>query len=339
LRVAFVTVGDTSRRTGGYLYNARLVQGLRARGIEVGEVVASGASLEEQERAARKPRSPLDPCAFDAVVVDALARVAVSPYLDRWRSETQLVALVHELPSVAGEADPEPESALLRADLIVTVSRHAREVLESRSVPAGRIRVVPPGFDHLPVPERESGAPRGDRVLCVAQWIPRKGVLDLIRSWKGRSGRDGVLELVGETEADLAYSERVYGAIAGDETVVVRGAVDDAALAEAYAGAGLFALPSSYEGYGIVFAEALAFGLPVVACETGPVPELVGRGTAVLVPPGDVEAFSRAFDRLIGDPDLRERMSAAARRRVATLPRWEDTVEGFVKSLREVVRL
>src|SRR5215210_3438640 len=52
LRVAFITVGDTGRKTGGYLYNARVVSGLRKAGFEIEEVVAGGASTEEQRRAA-----------------------------------------------------------------------------------------------------------------------------------------------------------------------------------------------------------------------------------------------------------------------------------------------
>lgn len=122
-----------------------------------------------------------------------------------------------------------------------------------------------------------------------------------------------------------------------DGSIVVSGAVDDAALARAYAAADLFALPSRYEGYGIVYAEALSFGLPVLACDVGPVPELVGGEAALLVPPGDGGALSEALDLLLGDAALRRRMSAAARRRAAGLPRWEDTTAAFRRVLWEAV--
>jgi glycosyltransferase involved in cell wall biosynthesis len=95
-------------------------------------------------------------------------------------------------------------------------------------------------------------------------------------------------------------------------------------------------LPSRYEGYGIVYAEALAHGLPVIACDVGPVPELVGGEAALLVPPGDIEALSGILDLLLGDPALRGRMSAAARRRAEHLPRWDDAVVGLWRALREV---
>ncbi len=116
----------------------------------------------------------------------------------------------------------------------------------------------------------------------------------------------------------------------------MEGAVDDVALEAAYYSADFFVLPSRYEGYGVVYAEALAVGLPVVACEVGPVPELVGEDAAILVPPDDVEALSAAIDLLMEDPDLRTRMSAAAFHRAARLPSWRDTVEGFHEVLRSV---
>jgi glycosyltransferase involved in cell wall biosynthesis len=113
--------------------------------------------------------------------------------------------------------------------------------------------------------------------------------------------------------------------------------VDDAALGAAYAAADLFVLPSWYEGYGIVYAEALAHGLPIIACDVGPVPGLVGAEAATLLPPGEIGALSGALDLLLEDPALRSRMSAAARRRADYLPRWKDTVAAFRQVLEEAL--
>jgi glycosyltransferase involved in cell wall biosynthesis len=115
----------------------------------------------------------------------------------------------------------------------------------------------------------------------------------------------------------------------------VSGPVDDAMLGAAYAAADLFVLPSQYEGYGIVYAEALAHGLPIIACDVGPVPELVGEEAALMVPLDNVRALSGALDQLLGDPTLRSRMSEAAYYRAEGLPRWEDTTAGFIRVLRE----
>lgn len=345
LRVAFVTVGDTSRRTGGYLYNARVITGLRALGVEV--IVAGGASPKEQRESASRLGFLVNPASFDVVVVDALARIAAAPHLDRWRASVPVVAMVHELQSVAGEEigaehiarEREYEEPLLRADRLVAVSDHGKNLLEMRGIPSGRISVVPPGFDRFARVAEPSGADGPVRVLCVAQWIPRKGILTLVEAWAQIERPGAILQLIGETDADPDYTSRVRAAItaAPEGSITVNGVVDDAALENAYAGADLFALPSWYEGYGIVYAEALAHGLPVIACRVGPVPELVGRDAALLVPPDDADALSNALDQLIGDPTRRARMSEAARRRAAHLPRWEDAVTGFNETLQAAI--
>ena len=331
LRVAFVTVGDTGRRTGGYLYNGHVISGLRQRGLEIEEIVAGGASPDEQRTAAPRLGSTFDPSRFDTIIVDALARIAVAPHLDRWLSRRPVVALVHELPGVVGGSEPETvarerdyEEPLLRADRLVAVSDHGRNVLLDRGVSPGRIHVVPPGFDG--VPAGDASPARGDgsvRALCVAQWIPRKGIRTLVEAWTLRERRDAVLELIGETDADPDYAARVRAAIeaAPQGSIVVSGCLDDVSLGASYASSELFVLPSRYEGYGIVYAEALAFGLPIIACDVGPVPDLVGHEAAVLVRPDDKEALSAALDLLLGDPTLRMRMSAAASRRASRLPR------------------
>lgn len=347
MRVAFVTVGDTGRLTGGYLYNARVLAGLRREEIEVEELVASGASPTEQEEAAPRLSSLFDPQRFDVIVVDALARLVCAPNLDRWREVCPVVAMIHELPSVAApdpapaRRDRETEEPLLRAERLIAVSNHGSSILQERGVPAERIHVVPPGSDRLSSANAvaEPGA-RDDtsvRALCVAQWILRKGVLDLVQAWTAHERTGAMLELIGETDADPAYAASVRTAIADapDASITVTGPVDDAALGSAYAVADLFVLPSRYEGYGIAYAEALAHGLPVIACDVGPVPELVGAEAAILVSAGDVGALSGALDLLLEDLALRGRMAATARRRADHLPRWDDTVAAFRRVLEE----
>jgi glycosyltransferase involved in cell wall biosynthesis len=324
-----------------------VISGLRKREFEIEEVVAGGASPEEQRTAAPRLGSTFDPSRFDAIVVDSLARIAVFRHLDRWLSWQPVVALVHELPSVAGSgsglqtvpSERDYEEPLMCADRLVAVSDHGRNVLLGRGVSPGRIHVVPPGFDGLPVVVGSHVTrDRPVRALCVAQWIERKGILTLVEAWTLRERKGAVLELIGETDADPDYAVLVRAAIeaAPRGSIVVSGCVDDAALGASYGAADLFVLPSRYEGYGIVYAEALACGLPIIACDAGPVPDLVGREAAVLIRPDDREDLSAALDLLLGDFELRVRMSAAASSRASRLPRWKDTVAGFEQVLRTV---
>ena len=115
--------------------------------------------------------------------------------------------------------------------------------------------------------------------------------------------------------ADLGVSEGVRRA----------GRVSDEGLARLYGQARLFALATRYEGYGLVFDEALLAGLPIVTCATGAVPDTVPSGAGVLVPPGDAPAFAAALDGVLKDPVRCEALASAARAAGRTLPTWGDT--------------
>jgi glycosyltransferase involved in cell wall biosynthesis len=344
MRVAFITVGDPNRMTGGYLYHARLFAGLRARGLVVDEIVAStDPSPSGQQRASATLGTQLSAIQrADVLLVDALARIVIAPWLETCQAARPLVALVHELPSVAGGVATEEERAaedrLLHADALIAVSGHGRDILLARGIAAERIAVVPPGCDRLRSLPHDVPAPlTPPHALCVAQWIPRKGILTLVEAWNLLTPRETRLLLIGETDADPHYATEVHAAIARGRGLDVLGVVDDARLAATYRQASLFVLPSRYEGYGMVYAEALLHGLPVIACDVGPVPELLGSDAALLVPPDDPPALARALDRVLHDDVLRERMARAALRRGQGLPTWDDTVTRVEAVLRHAI--
>lgn len=342
MRLAFVTVGDTSRATGGHLYNARVLGGLRELGVQVEEFVASCEGVDEQHAAAADLGDCLDPAAFDVVCVDALARVACAPHLDRWLARAPVVAMVHELPSAARSGERPDEEPLLRADRLVCVSSHGASILEERGVAPDLIHVVPPGLDSPPPSERERVYEEDGvlRVLCVAQWIPRKGIAELVEAWNTLRAEyhrpAAVLELIGETETDPAYADRVRGAVASADDILVRGVVGDDELRRAYVAADIFALPSTYEGYGMVYAEAMSHGLPVLALDTGPVPEVVGEA-GLLVGAGDATGLVDTLHELLDDAALRRNLSGAALRRAGELSGWDSTVDGFLRALEAAV--
>ena len=336
MNIAFITVGDPTRLTGGYLYHAKVFALLRARGMVIDEVIASGAGRAAQAQAAAAFGRAFDPARYDVVVVDALARTVCAPHLDTWRMLRPVVAMIHELPSVAsGDHDLAGEAALLRADLLLAVSAHGARILQERGVPAERIRIVSPGRDRL-VDSEQRTTDNGQltTVLCVAQWIPRKGIHTLIQAWRLRQGGAAQLMLIGEVDADPVYAAMVRAAINGDPNITVRGVVDDTALSAAYRVASIFALPSRYEGYGMVYAEALSHGLPVVACTIGPLPELLADA-ALLVPPDAPAALAAALDQLIDDTALRATLAIRARARATTLPTWHEVADRFEQVVRE----
>jgi glycosyltransferase involved in cell wall biosynthesis len=113
---------------------------------------------------------------------------------------------------------------------------------------------------------------------------------------------------------------------------VVHGALDERALARRYAQADVFALPTEREGYGIVFAEALRHGMPIIAGDIDPVRRIVGDA-GVFVPPRRVRPLITAL-RLMTDAWLRGRLARSARVRARALPRWRTSQLLFVALVR-----
>jgi glycosyltransferase involved in cell wall biosynthesis len=116
-----------------------------------------------------------------------------------------------------------------------------------------------------------------------------------------------------------------------EDHIVFAGEADGSRLQAHYASADVFVLPTSYEGYGMVVAEALAHGLPVISTHTGAIAELVGNQAGILVPPGDVKALANALSQVLDDNDnsgvrVRERLARGARQVRDTLPTWDEAV-------------
>ncbi|HEX2861822.1 MAG TPA: glycosyltransferase family 4 protein, partial [Lacunisphaera sp.] len=170
-------------------------------------------------------------------------------------------------------------------------------------------------------------------ILTVARLNPRKGQLEVINALKGLSPeRRASLEywLVG-AHGKENYDQLLNAAAASaDFAVRFLGDIPDEKLGAVYAQADIFAMTPmphkhSVEGFGLVYLEAGAHGLPIVAHAIGGVPEAVIDGeTGLLVQPGDGTALTQAFDRLLGDPALRRQLGEAGRARSLSHT-WRDS--------------
>jgi glycosyltransferase involved in cell wall biosynthesis len=234
--------------------------------------------------------------------------------------------------------------AYRRARLLIVASDSLAEELRAGRLPPERVRVVPPGRD---VAEPPAGRPpdlrhgRRAAFLCVANWIQRKGILELLEAFARLPVGAATLHLAGETEVDTAYASRVTARLSGADLrgrVVVHGAVPRERVAELYAGADVFALPAYREPYGTVWGEAMAAGLPIAGWRAGNLPYLAQDGVeALMVTPGDGRALSAALERLALDESLRGRMGEAARRRALSRPTWEESARMFFAAVREAI--
>ncbi len=347
------STSDWAAPTGGYRYDRQMVAALRAAGwaIEVRHLpgtwpwpdTAALAAAEAQTTALADGTLVV----ADGLAFGALGAV-VAPQADRLR----WVALVHHpLHLETGLTDTQRRhlhAAECRAlkharQVIVTSARTARDVAAMGVAPQ-RIAVVEPGIEHPPAPPRPPGPrqPGPVRLLCVATLTPRKGHALLLQALAGLDMQglpDWELHAVGSptrdpaTAAALAAQARA-GALAS--RVHWHGEVDDAALHAHYADADLLVLPSLHEGYGMVVAEALAAGLPVLASSAGALAQTLPEGAGWQVPPGDVPALQAALARCIADPALRAHAAAGAAAAARQLPGWRAQAERFADVLGSV---
>ncbi len=156
----------------------------------------------------------------------------------------------------------------------------------------------------------------GNTILCVAHLYPRKDVATLLAAMT-RLSADAVLRVVG-TGPELARLRRRAEELRLASRVEFLGHVAFDRLAGEYRRADVFCLPSRQEGFGIVFLEAMAAGLPIVAARAGAVPEVVPDAMCgILVPPGSPDELAGALDRLLSSAGERHRMGEAGRRHVS----------------------
>ena len=195
-----------------------------------------------------------------------------------------------------------------------------------------RAIVVPPGRDQqagTEVSDLRDGARAA--ALCVANWLPNKGILELLDAAAALPPGMLRLHLAGDERAGTAYGQRVIRRIGGLPGRVVRhGPCNDAEVGVLYRSADLFVLPSRWETYGTAYAEAMDAGLPVIGWRSGNLPYLVDDGQqGIVITPGDIGALAAALRRLAEDEPERQRMGAAAAHRALSLPTWEQSAHQF----------
>jgi glycosyltransferase involved in cell wall biosynthesis len=351
LVLPLITLGDPGRLSGGYLYHLRMADAAPSHAARILFLSLPDwpFPLAALHGAAVLRRS--EKLGASALLLDSIATAFAGPALALRRLGVPMIAVLHQPPGGIDHGAvrertqaPLDRLALRRADLLIAASDHLAEQLVEAGFPRSRIRVVPPGRDVAPPP---GGPPpdlrKGRRAafLTVANWLPRKGIFELLEVFARLPAEAGTLHLVGDESAETRYAARVWSRLAETDLtgrVIVHGSLALEDVAALYRAADVFVLPASREPYGTVWGEAMAFGLPVVGWRAGNLPYLAeDRREGLLVEPGDMDALSQALIELALDGDMRRRLGAAAERRARSRPTWEASATLFFAAIREVV--
>ena len=349
----FVVPGSINQRTGGYIYNAKIVAWLRRRGwrIEVHEL--DGRFPIGDGRARQSLAATLSSLPDGArVVVDGLAMGGLPELVRNQRQRLEILALVHLLlADETGLTSTEcqrfhalEQQALGLCAGVVVTSGFTRARVANLGVDPALVRTVLPGTD----PARPASGPgpsNPPRLLCLASVIPRKGQDVLVRALATVDDLQWCCVCAGSLTRSPTFAhdvERLVREAGLSDRIEFPGECDEETVDALYDASSIFVLPSHFEGYGMVLTEAMARGLPVVATTGGAIPDTVPPETGVLVPPGDEVAMARVLRGLLSaSPDRaydsvgrsRTSLAAAARRHASSLPTWDRAADAFAEAV------
>lgn len=340
---SFLVPGDLGTRTGGYVYDRHIIEGLRARHWAV-EVLSPGEGYPAPDEGTLECTARVVGAVPDGalVVVDGLAFGVLPDLVREHARRLDWIALVHHPLALETGLDPGRRQALFDSErralahargVIVTSPSTAR-ALADFDVGASRIVVVEPGTEPAPLATGSGGDVLS--LLCVATVTPRKGHALLVEALAGLKDRRWVLHCAGSLAMDPACAGALRQTIDAHglrERVLLHGEQDEAGLRTLYAGADAFVLPSFHEGYGMALAEALAHGLPVISTRAGAIPDTVPDTAGMLVAPGNVGELRAALQRLMNDAAWRAQLGAGARAARDHPPSWARSSARFASAL------
>ncbi|MBL8045998.1 MAG: glycosyltransferase family 4 protein [Anaerolineales bacterium] len=354
MRVGLLIYGSLATLSGGYLYDRKLVEHLRAAGDEV-EIISvpwRNYAAHLTDNFLGELRQRLLSGQWEVLLQDELNHPSLF-LLNGWLKphvRYPIVSIVHHLR--CSELRPRwqntlygwVERAYLRSmDGFVFNSETTSAVVWKKAGMEGKPKphvVAYPAADHALTPGLKATPAPGVRestlkILFLGNVIPRKGLHALIDALAHVRGA-WQLTVAGRLDVDAKYVKDLRG-LKDPEGLVWLGQLSDDEVRVQLATHDVLAVPSSYEGFGIVYLEALAYGLPVIATTAGAAHEIITPGReGFLVPPENPAVLAQVLQTLIDDVTLLPTMRHAARHRFIAWPTWAESmgrVRAFLQNL------
>lgn len=352
--IRLLVPGNIHHHSGGNVYNARLVQGLKALGTDVEVLPVDGSWPEASAQARRRLGSILgargpDPGERGTVtLVDGLIAMDAPDELEfAAKTGRKTWVLVH----MPAPAHHEREARSLRAATgVLCTSTWASNILAARHGLHG-LKVALPGTD----PETLAGGSEPPHIVTVAALLPNKDQLLVVEALGGLQDLEWTASLVGSDDADEEYAGKVRSAVRSNGLggrIQLTGESSGHSLESAWQRADLSLLVSRAEAFGMVVTESLARGIPVVVRDgTGAVEALRlgtqgvdddgGRlpGTTVAFPadddPGNPARLSGVLRNWLEDPATRASWRDRAVEARSRLPGWDRTAAAVLDAVRD----
>lgn len=359
MRIGLLIYDSLDQISGGYLYDRKLVEYLQNQGDEIHLLSLPRRKTLHHIRdnfSARLARQ------FIALPVDVLlqdelnhASVLLLNRKITAKRGFSIISIVHHLRCM--EAGRPWEKALYRwmekhyltsVDGFIFNSHTTRRSVYQVAPETSRLPYIVawPAWNHLRANIDEGDIHR--RALCaeslklvfVGNLIPRKGLHILLQALSLVKDEKWDLTIIGDAETDQRYAKAMIQkihALSKQEQIHFLGRLDQSALEEQLLQAHVLVVPSTYEGFGIAYLEAMSFGLPPIATTSGGASEFITHGKdGFLVPPRNPEALAQTIARLARERTLLARLGSAARQTACHHPTWEESGEKIRRFLSHV---
>jgi glycosyltransferase involved in cell wall biosynthesis len=330
--IAFVIPGDINTRSGGYGYDRKIITELQSQGRAVSHIALGSSFPNPTDGDQIEAAKILGELSGDSpVVIDGLALGALKPAVVASIS-APIVALIHHPLAFEGTLSAKRREFLFETEyanlqevdrVVVTSEFTAQLLIEEYGVKPNLMTVATPGVDRVDCQQGRSIPPL---ILSVGTQIPRKGHDVLLEALAKIEGLPWRAIIVG-APLDRAYSDsltRMIRELGLVSRVEILENVSDEHLSALYCQASLFALATRFEGYGMVFGEAMVHGLPIVSSLAGAVPDTVKQG-GILLKPDEPELFADALESILVDAKFRELLAKSSASSGAKLGTWGET--------------
>ncbi len=344
--IYFLVPGDINNLTGGYAYDRRLLAELHKLDVKVQLTMLSGTFPDPDAYALDDANFKLASIADDSVViVDGLAFGVMAELAEQHAERLKFIALCHHPLALETGLTEQRQQHLQKSEaralatttaVVVTSENTTRIITQEFFVPFDKITLALPGTDKQTFAKCEGQPP----VLLTVATLTRRKAHDILIDalaqlkhlpWQARFAGG---EHFDPEWANYLRSKVVLHGL--ENKILFLGNLQD--ISTEYLNADIFVLPSLFEGYGMAFAEALSFGLPIIAAHAGAVPKLVPTTAGILVPPANVAALTNSIAQLLNDSTKRKQLQLGAQQAAQNLPSWKNTAEKFFQLIQKVSR-
>jgi glycosyltransferase involved in cell wall biosynthesis len=368
--IGLIIYGSIETLTGGYLYDKYLIRHLENRGhtVEIISLPLRYYCRHLLDNFSKKFLTRLLQTPFDVLLQDEFNHPSLfllNRLLQR-RVSFPIVAIVHQV--LCRQPRKNWQNALYRAIETRYLSSVDAYIFNSRTTHATVDQLVNikspsivacPGGDRLGflrseekirLRAHESGPLR---LLFIGNILPHKGLYELIAALYCISKEKWRLTVVGSLSMDREYVRNIELLISQkhlpfDKTlrqaqnrsqqILLAGTLAGDELAILLSQSHVYVMPFSHEGFGIVYLEAMAYGLPAIGSSEGAVKEVIRHGhNGFLVARNDPETLIQHIETLYGDRDRLAKMGLAAMETFHSHPTWADSMESILAFLENLV--